>query len=304
MDGWCPFAERITGVTTFDAYHIGNVGFCDHAAGGFYSTMQRASFWNGQGVSTHFAVARDGRICQMVSIFNTAFAQGRLGPVVSWKPYEAMGKQNPNLYLISTEHEDAETVNGQTRFIPGSQWTEAQYQADLKLKRWCIEEVKRVTGGNVMTFGLDSLAGHHMFDAVNRAECPGRFWRNEYRARLYADLNGGNEIMIRHNAVAPSMDDTQLDNSTAGIPLTAFQPALPDNLALLRVEVYATQGNRAAEPEIRVLDGDGQSYAGQLGWGRGEQDIYGMVDVKVQNGRFHLQGTGTVKRIGCVGFWT
>ena len=45
--------------------------------------------------------------------------------------------------------------------------------------------------GNLLRFGVDSLAGHHMFDSVNRAECPGRFWRDEYRARLYADLTGG-----------------------------------------------------------------------------------------------------------------
>ena len=187
-DGWCPFAERINGVTTFDPHHLANVGFCDHTAGGFYSTMRQASFWNGAGVSTHFAISRKGEICQMVSIFNTAFAQGRLGPTVTWRPYEAMGRQNPNLYLISTEHEDAETVNGKTRFIPGSEWTEAQFQADLRVKRWCYEEVRRVTGGDLMRFGIDSLAGHHMFDGVNRAECPGRFWREQYRVRLHGLL--------------------------------------------------------------------------------------------------------------------
>ena len=191
--GWYPEAQQIEGVTTFTPEHLSNVGFCDHAAGGFYSTMQNPAFWNGAGVSTHFAIARDGRVCQMVNIFHTAFAQGRLGPLVSWPPYAQMNRDNPNLYLISTEHEDAETVNGQTRFIPGSEWTTAQYAADLKLKRWCIAEEKKKANGDVMRFGIDSLAGHHMFDGVNRAECPGRFWRNDYRARLYADLTGQQE---------------------------------------------------------------------------------------------------------------
>lgn len=192
--GWCPFAEQIEGVTSFDNFHLENVGFCDHTAGGFYSTMQSAAFWNGVGVSTHFAIARDGRICQMVNIFQTAFAQGRLGPNVTWAPYATMGRQNPNLYLISTEHEDAETVNGKTRFIPGSQWSAAQYEADLKLKRWCVTEMHNVRGKDLLRFGIDSLAGHHMFDSVNRAECPGRFWRNEYRERLFNDLTWRNAM--------------------------------------------------------------------------------------------------------------
>lgn len=193
-DGICPFAEQIKGVTSYSPGHVDRVGFCDHTAGGFYSTMRSAAFWNGQGVSTHFAISRKGEVCQMVNIFDTAFAQGRLGPVVSWEPYQWMDKGNPNGYLISTEHEDAETVNGQTHFIPGSQWTDAQYQADLRVKRWCVEEVLRVKNKNLLRFAEWSLAGHHMFDAVNRAECPGRYWRNEYRARLHRDLTGGNEL--------------------------------------------------------------------------------------------------------------
>ncbi len=39
-----------------------------------------------------------------------------------------------------------------------------------------------------MRFGIDSLASHHMFDPVNRAECAGRFWRDEYHGRLFVDL--------------------------------------------------------------------------------------------------------------------
>lgn len=186
--GWCPFAEQIEGVTTFDVGGAERVGFCDHTASGFYSTLRDASFWNNAGTSVHFAIARDGRIAQIANIFDTAFAQGRLGPNPSWPKWAEMGQRNPNGYLISTEHEDAITINGETHFVPGSQWTPEQYAADLKVKRWCVEEVGVQTNANLMRFGIDSLAGHHMFDSVNRKECPGRFWRNEYRARLFEDL--------------------------------------------------------------------------------------------------------------------
>ena len=196
-DGICPFATRVLGVTTFLPGHSDRVGFCDHAAGGFFTTLASSSFWNNQGTSVHFGIGRKGEICQIINIFDRASAQGRdaagnsvgpNSPNVTWPPFAVMNKGNPNDYLISTEHEDAEIVNGEVRFIAGSRWTEEQYQADLRVKRWCIEEVKRVMGKDLMRFGMDSLAGHHMFDPVNRNNCPGGFWQSEHKARLFADL--------------------------------------------------------------------------------------------------------------------
>lgn len=204
-DGLCPFAEQIVGRNQLIGWQAGGhtrVGFCDHTAGGWFSTMQRVGFWNdpnGNGVtddavSVHFAIARDGRVLQVLNIFDTAFAQGRLGPSVAWPPYADMQREGPNLYLISTEHEDYESVNGVSRAVPGSEWTGPQYESDLRVKRWCRDEVMRVQGADVLRFGINSLAGHHMFDAVNRAGCPGRFWRDEYRDRLFADLTGGGDL--------------------------------------------------------------------------------------------------------------
>lgn len=187
-DGVCPFAEQVNGVTTFQSGYVDRVGFCDHTASGFYGTLRNPGYWNGAGVSVHFGISRKGEVCQITNIFDTAWAQGALGPTQSWPPFAAMGKRNPNGYLISTEHEDAETIGGKTVFVPGSQWTPEQYAADLKVKRWCIDEVRRVANLDLLRFGVDSLAGHHMFDSVNRAECPGKFWRDVYHAQLYADL--------------------------------------------------------------------------------------------------------------------
>lgn len=199
-DGICPFANQIVGREHLIGWTKGysdRVGFCDHTAGGFYSTLERWQFWNdpnGDGntsdaVSVHFAIARDGRILQVLNIFDTAFAQGITNLPNTWPPYDQMGRRNPNLYLISTEHEDAETVNGQTHFIPGSEWTPEQYAADLAVKRWCIEEVKRVTGRDLMRFGYDSLSGHYQFDPVNRAFCPGQFWKDVYHQTLWNDIS-------------------------------------------------------------------------------------------------------------------
>lgn len=187
-DGICPFARQVKGVESFATGYVDRVGFCDHTAQGFFGTLVNPTFWNDGGTSVHFAISRDGEIAQIVNIFDTAFAQGRLGPTVSWPRFQDIGRRNPNGFLISTEHEDYTLVNGKPTAVVGSEWTEAQYAADLRVKRWCVEEARRVAGKNLLTFGLDSLAGHHMFDAVDRAECPGRFWRDLYRARLFADL--------------------------------------------------------------------------------------------------------------------
>jgi hypothetical protein len=183
LGGLCPFATQIHGVVSQNAGNSGRVGFCDHTAGGFMATMKNPTFWNSRQVSTHFAVGRDGEIIQMVNIFDTAWAQGRLGPTVIWPPYLQMvagtGTKNPNAWLISTEHEDK---NGDPF------WTPEQYDATLRLKRWCVAECA-AAGFDALGFGRDSLAGHYMFDQVNRPGCPGVHWRNEYRDRLWADLS-------------------------------------------------------------------------------------------------------------------
>lgn len=202
--GWCPFATQVEGVTQYTTGGDAKVGFCDHTAGGFYTTLADAGFWNRQGYSVHFGISRKGEVCQIVNIFDTAWAQGLdsrgqavgpLSPGVSWPPFAAMGKRSPNNYLISTEHEDYELVNGKSHAVPDSQWTPAEYEADLRVKRWCIEETLRHTGAELMRFGLDSLASHHMFDPVNRSYCAGKFWRNEYRERLFNDLTQQEEEM-------------------------------------------------------------------------------------------------------------
>lgn len=295
-DGVCPFANQILGVIGQTPGNGGRVGFCDHAAGGFFTTLQSVSFWNERHLSVHFGISRRGDVCQIVNIFDTAFAQGRLGPVVSWPPYNEMGQANPNLYLISTEHEDAETVNGKTHFIPGSEWTEEEYQADLRVKRWCIGEVKRVIGVDLMRFGLDSLAGHHMFDSVDRAECPGRFWRDEYRARLFSDLQGDDDMMIRHNAIGAFWSGQTIAQQQQ--VNTRIDFALPPEAKRLRLEFFIRLGR------VEVYDGGTKAYAGQAGWG-GVTHQY--VDVFLdEEGLCYFAGrdNAITELVGCVGYWT
>lgn len=181
--GWMPEAERIYGITQYSPGGINKVGVCSHTAGGYLSTMKNPDFWNNSvECSVHFAVGRKGEIIQLVNIFDRAWGQGRLNGV-TWPPYDDMGYLNPNEYLISIEREDAE--NGQLNL---QDWPEPQYQASLRVHEFCRREIASVRNVELLKFDIDSLAGHYMFDAVNRRNCPGTVWRNDIRQRLYNDL--------------------------------------------------------------------------------------------------------------------
>jgi hypothetical protein len=210
--------------------------------------MKNSSFWNSARVSTHFAISKSGEIVQLVNIFDTAWAQGRLGPLVTWPQFDAMGRGNPNGYLISTEHEDETELN--------MSWPEAMYEADLRLKRWSIEEC-RSRGLDILRFGIDSLAGHYMFDSVNRVNCPGKGWPRE---RLFADLTRveGPEVYHQHDAWA--LEDLRLagGNRMRIDARTAFR--LPRQARRISIEWLAKRGYGL------VSHGDATGQAGRFGW--------------------------------------
>lgn len=280
--GWCPFADQIEGVLTFNSGGNPRVGFCDHTAGGYYGTLISPSFWNDAGTSVHFSIAQDGRIAQIINIFDTAYAQGKLGPTVSWPPYGAMNRENPNLYLISTEHEDKTVTN--------YKWSDEMYAADLKVKRWCVEECGKYAQ-NPLQFGLDSLAGHYMFDDVDRAYCPGNGWPRE---KLYADLAAKSDKMIRYNAIAPS--DFWSQRTVTGVQAmdARFDFKLPTEAKMIRLEVFLNGGT------LSVQDGKNVNgpYAGQI---RGD---YGIIDVEIPDGWLSFKGVAVISLLGIVGYWT
>lgn len=245
-DGVCPFAEQIKGGLD-KAPNAGGfydmVGICDHAAGGFYGTLMDPGFWQSTGVSVNFAIARDGRIGQILNLFTAPYGQGRdqdgrsIDPSsrgISWPHWAEMGKRNPNVFMVAVEHEDYVSIGGVSRQVTGSEWTLDQYNADLRLKRWMVDEVKRVQGRNLLRFGIDSLADHHMFDPVNRANCAGPFWRNNYRAQLYADLTGGLNEMANLNADGSArivFEDGAIVVYNQNIPVFRFGGATPGELS-------------------------------------------------------------------------
>ena len=197
------------------------------------------------------------------------------------------GTSNPNAWAVSLEHEDAVTVNGRTTFV--AEWTPEMYEADLRVKRWSIEECAR-EGIDLMRFGLDSLAGHFMFDGVNRANCPGPGWPRE---RLYADLTEEDDMTFhRHNF---GFLDLPLPLANNAVSLSAFD--IPRDAKLVRVQGWTQSG------EVAIYDGTPDMTNREAG------RIYppnGQVDViPGDDGRIFVVGNGASSvRLAPLAYWT
>jgi hypothetical protein len=244
-------------VTAFAPGHTDRAGFCDHTAAGYMRTLKDPGFWNRAGVSAHFAISKTGEIVQLVNIFDTAWTQGRLGPRVTWPPFDTMGGGNPNAYLISTEHEDETELN--------MRWPEAMYEADLRVKRWCIDEC-RSRGMDVMRFAIDSLAGHFMFDGVDRANCPGSGWPRE---RLFADLIRQELPEVYHPHDAWALEGLKL----AGGSRTRIEARqvfrLPSAAHRISIEWMSKRGYGI------VYHGGTDAQAGRFGWSQAREAAEG-----------------------------
>jgi len=126
-----------------------------HIAEGYFSTLTDPGFWLSRGSSVHFAVAKDGRVAQLVAIDNAAWGNGR----VQHPTWPLLTPTNPNLYTVSIEHEG----------FTGDPWPIAQVDASIELTRWVCD----VAG---IDPSANTIIGHYRIDGVSRANCPGTGW--------------------------------------------------------------------------------------------------------------------------------
>jgi N-acetyl-anhydromuramyl-L-alanine amidase AmpD len=118
-------------------------------------------------VSAHFEVFKSGRIVQMVSILDTAWANGLSyqgghwvspeGHIVSPPWSGLVPGVNPNATTVSIEHE------GNT----GEPWTDAMIAADAKILTWIGQQTGLAWRRH------DTLIGHYEISPLDRAQCPG-----------------------------------------------------------------------------------------------------------------------------------
>lgn len=169
--GWCPLADRRESCNFSPGRDNERVkAVVLHVA---EDTFEGAVTWLTEpdsNASAHFVVAKDGKIAQLVSIDDTAWANGLFYENGQWltnfdkqkvpasPPWRGLiAGVNPNKYTISIEHE------GQR----WEKWTPAMYDSNLRLLRWIRESVE-------LMYGLhDSLIGHSEVDPISRCYCPG-----------------------------------------------------------------------------------------------------------------------------------
>jgi len=197
-DGWCPFASRVESPNfgyprgTHDQL-VNPLAVVDHIMCG---TMSGCRSWfrdPNSWASATFGVGKNGDIDQYISLNDCAWANGAVN-----KPYAIAAPvytgQNPNMVTWSIEHEG----------WPQDIWTEAMYQADLKLKRWLWQRKSGLL-----------LLGHCHIDSVTRSGCPGPNWPRDRLLRdlKEGDMSGFSQVQLNEmkaiidKAIADAADD-------------------------------------------------------------------------------------------------
>lgn len=149
------------------------VAIVDHIMQG---TMESTNGWfknRRSDVSSHFGVAKDGRIWQWVRVPDAAWGNGiPENPDLSldWLAEGLKKKVNPNNLTVSIEHE------GNT----GDTFTEEQFQSSLWLHKYLISTYRIVPDRK-------HIIGHYQISAKSRANCPGKGFPWQ---RLMNELSG------------------------------------------------------------------------------------------------------------------
>jgi|GEM_PF-4946378 len=129
------------------------IGICYHIAEGSRKSVESWFQSKKSSASSHFLVCRNGEVVQFVAEEDAAWTQGDVA-AVTWPLYDP--KVNPNLVLLSVEHE------GYTQ----NPWTEEMYQADLALTLHLCERF-------AIPPRRPYLLGHNELNGKTRPHCPG-----------------------------------------------------------------------------------------------------------------------------------
>ncbi len=118
--------------------------------------------------SSHFIVAKDGKVYQMVDLKNGAWCNGTTSNGDN-RDYRKATSQivksrstNCNNYTISIEHEN----------IGGGLLTEAQLQATIELHKYIQEQIKSIYGVDIPA-DRQHIIGHCEVSPITKPCCPG-----------------------------------------------------------------------------------------------------------------------------------
>jgi N-acetyl-anhydromuramyl-L-alanine amidase AmpD len=171
--GWLPGAT-IRATPNFALGHIGKVkAVVLHVTGGAKGKEypNAVSWLSGaeSGVSAHFVISQAGEITQLVSINDSAFANGLRWDSThgTWVDPEGVRihpawvgltiPTNPNWYTISIEHA------AQSSDV----WSPAMFDANTRVLQWIRQQI------GIIYQVRKTLIGHNEISPVNRPYCPG-----------------------------------------------------------------------------------------------------------------------------------
>lgn len=121
--------------------------------------------------SSHFVVAKDGRVVQLVDLEDTAWCNGTKTDSTSSRYYGhstlnvvKSRKDNANSYTVSIEFEGLSDENGEL--------TDIQFEKGVELVKHIVSEVKRIYNYNIVV-NAETLVGHCHITPKWKPNCPG-----------------------------------------------------------------------------------------------------------------------------------
>jgi N-acetyl-anhydromuramyl-L-alanine amidase AmpD len=205
-----------------------------HGTAGFASAEAVAAFFQRPETeaSTHYIIAQDGRIIQLVSEADTAWGNGKVtrGHDPWWSQ-----SLNPNYVSISIEHHKLRRDNG-------DELTAAQKQSSFALiahicERHAIPRRRADARGGI--------TGHFSMDPMNRSYCPGPYpWQE-----LFAYLAQEGEESGLDQEPAPTTDIAALHHQLD--ELRAVAAEFQRRVVNLQMELAMMQGQERAGGLLR-----------------------------------------------------
>jgi hypothetical protein len=138
------------------------------AQGGFWSSVK---WMNTHGTSAHFVVALTGAVAQMLSVNDSAWANG-LSYDKSLKRWECPHDHvvSPTWKLLDTAHNpNSQTISIEHEGFSGRAMSVQQLDATVRLLRWLGAQFPELLPYRVG----ETLIGHFHLDPVDKGFCPG-----------------------------------------------------------------------------------------------------------------------------------
>lgn len=204
--GWMPGVERVpfrefghSGVALDGMYPRALV---HHVMTGYFSGARdmALTYPVGAAPSWHFSIARDGRVMQHISIWDTGWHCGIDSMIVPdnvvhplVQGFRRQFGRDPNSWTIGVEHEgfsEPTYFNGKRVddyvYGSGAPWPREMVEASIRVQRWIWHSCQWLVdlqGGA----RYDRFLTHAMINPVERPNDPGAFWD----ATVWADIVNG-----------------------------------------------------------------------------------------------------------------